>query len=234
MGPHGLLLQVQAAAEATLPRVTGDVFIYSPHTIWATPKRTVYETKSITLSERSCRAVYETKASAFRETAVLLNGAWLSNWSITQQWKGAVTADLSTGPVNDKRKDKHCRPLQRQRWEASANRNGGHKSARRTVASGLKGQAGSDRVYCSQMSLSSIKYRQTHDYLTSTSPPPPLSLSLFQTITSYLFFPLKERLNYNNGVLKHKIMTGKFPPSLAAKSSLNQSHSRKLKSSLPV
>ena len=34
--------------------------------------------------------------------------------------------------------------------------------------------------------------------------------------------PLKERLNYNKEVLVHKIMSGKAPPSLTAKCSLNQ------------
>ena len=35
--------------------------------------------------------------------------------------------------------------------------------------------------------------------------------------------PLKERLNYNKGVLIHKIMSGKVPPSLTANFPLNQS-----------
>ena len=36
-----------------------------------------------------------------------------------------------------------------------------------------------------------------------------------------LLTPLKERLNYNKGILMHKIMSGKVPPSLTAKPSLN-------------
>ena len=46
--------------------------------------------------------------------------------------------------------------------------------------------------------------------------------------------PLEERLNYNKGVLIHKIMSGKVPPSLGAKFSLNQSrHSGKLNIPIP-
>ena len=46
--------------------------------------------------------------------------------------------------------------------------------------------------------------------------------------------PLKERLNNNNGVLMHTILTGKVPPSLTAKFSLNQSrHSGKLNIPIP-
>ena len=46
--------------------------------------------------------------------------------------------------------------------------------------------------------------------------------------------PLKERLNYNKGVLIHKIMSGKVPPSLTATSSVNQSrHSGKLNIPIP-
>ena len=46
--------------------------------------------------------------------------------------------------------------------------------------------------------------------------------------------PLKERLNYNKGVLIHKIMSRKVPPSLRAKLSLNQSwHSGKLNIPIP-
>ena len=43
-------------------------------------------------------------------------------------------------------------------------------------------------------------------------------------ISDYSFLsilPLKERLNYNKGVLIHKIMSGKIPSSLRAKLSLN-------------
>ena len=45
-------------------------------------------------------------------------------------------------------------------------------------------------------------------------------------ISDYNFLsilPLKERLKHNKGVLIHKIMSGKVPPSLRAKFSLNQS-----------
>ena len=45
-------------------------------------------------------------------------------------------------------------------------------------------------------------------------------------ISDYNFLsvlPLKERLDYNKRVLKHKIMSEKVPPSLTAKCSLNQS-----------
>ena len=56
-------------------------------------------------------------------------------------------------------------------------------------------------------------------------------------ISDYNFLsilPLKERLNYNKGVLIHKIMSGKVPPSLTAKLSLNQSrHSEKLNKPIP-
>ena len=55
-------------------------------------------------------------------------------------------------------------------------------------------------------------------------------------ISGYNFLsilPLKETLNYNKGVLIHQIMSGKVPPSLRTKFSLNQSrHSGKL--SIPV
>ena len=56
-------------------------------------------------------------------------------------------------------------------------------------------------------------------------------------ISDYNFsviLPLKERLNYNKGVLIHKIMSGKVPPSLRAKFSLNQSrHPEKLNIPIP-
>ena len=56
-------------------------------------------------------------------------------------------------------------------------------------------------------------------------------------ISDYNFLstlPLKERLNYSKGVLIHKIMSGKVPPSLRAKFSLNQSrHSGKLNIPIP-
>ena len=46
--------------------------------------------------------------------------------------------------------------------------------------------------------------------------------------------PLRERLNYNKGILIHKIMSEKVPPSLTAKFSLNQSrHSGKLNTPMP-
>ena len=46
--------------------------------------------------------------------------------------------------------------------------------------------------------------------------------------------PPQERLNYNKGVLIHKVMSGKVPPSLRAKLSLNQSrHSGKLNIPIP-
>ena len=46
--------------------------------------------------------------------------------------------------------------------------------------------------------------------------------------------PLKESLTYNKGVLIHKITSGKVPPSLTAKVSLNQSrHSGKLNIPIP-
>ena len=55
-------------------------------------------------------------------------------------------------------------------------------------------------------------------------------------ISDYNFLsilPLKERLNYK-GVLIHKIMSGKVPPSLRATFSLNQSrHSGKLNIPIP-
>ena len=52
---------------------------------------------------------------------------------------------------------------------------------------------------------------------------------------NFLFSPpLKKWLNYNKGVLIHKIMSGKVPPSLMAKCSLNQSrHSGKLNIPIP-
>ena len=53
------------------------------------------------------------------------------------------------------------------------------------------------------------------------------------TISDYSFLsilPLKERLNYNKGVLIHKIMCGKVPPSLMARFSLNQSGQSEKKS----
>ena len=56
-------------------------------------------------------------------------------------------------------------------------------------------------------------------------------------ISDYNFLsilPFKERLNYNKGILIHKIMSGKIPPSLRAKFSLNQSrHSGKFNIPIP-
>ena len=46
--------------------------------------------------------------------------------------------------------------------------------------------------------------------------------------------PLSERLNYNKEVLIHKIMSGKVPPSLTAKCSINKSrHSGKFNIPIP-
>ena len=44
---------------------------------------------------------------------------------------------------------------------------------------------------------------------------------------------LKGRLNYNKGILMHKIKSGKVPPALNANSSFNQSHSAKLEIPVP-
>ena len=68
---------------------------------------------------------------------------------------------------------------------------------------------------------------------------PPLSLSKTTTlpISDYKFLsilPPRERLNYNKGVLMHKIMSKKVLPSLTAIFPRNQSrHSRKLNMPIP-
>ena len=53
--------------------------------------------------------------------------------------------------------------------------------------------------------------------------------------TTTLTIPLKERLNYNEGVLLHRILSGRAPLSLTTKISWNQSwHSGKLNIPIPT
>ena len=70
-----------------------------------------------------------------------------------------------------------------------------------------------------------IRERSRHDSLHKRAIKAILKTTTL-AISDYSFLsilPLKERLNYNNGVLVHKIMSGKAPPSLTDTFSLNQS-----------
>ena len=69
-----------------------------------------------------------------------------------------------------------------------------------------------------------IRDRSRHDSLHKSALKAILLKSTTLTISDYSFLsilPLKGRLNYNKGVLIHKIMSGKIPSSLRAKLSLN-------------
>ena len=82
-----------------------------------------------------------------------------------------------------------------------------------------------------------IRERSRHDSLHKRALKAILLKTTTLTISDYSFLsivPLKERLNYNKGVLIHQIMSGKVPPSPTATFSLNQSrHSGKLNTPMP-
>ena len=88
------------------------------------------------------------------------------------------------------------------------------------------------RLRIDTVGLSKCKYSQTLVNLHKRVLKAILLKTTTLTISDYNFLSvlsLKERLNYNKGVLIHKIMSGKVPPSLMSNFSRNQSrHSGKL------